>query len=208
VLGEFIDWLGKISPGADYKVCVFEENANNHLFRRALAHARTIDGLMRLGDHVPIVCAANCLQCDGQNDNGWDQGLLFLSPSQVWPQPSYYVTQMTAKNPLPLRVETTVSGSGDALDGVACRSADGRSLSLQVTNVSDRSQPAQLHLLGFIPTGPAEVTEISGELDQQNDAANPRRVAPHERVWPGDFRNGAAAYTFPAHSFTILRWQR
>lgn len=208
VLGEFIDWLGKISPGADYKVCVFEENANNHLFRRALAHARTIDGLMRLGDHVPIVCAANCLQCDGQNDNGWDQGLLFLSPSQVWPQPSYYVTQMISKNALPLRVEMTIRGSADALDGVARRSADGRSLSLQLTNVSDRSQPAQLHLSGFTLSGPAEVTEISGELDQQNDAANPRRVAPHERTWAGDFRNGAAAYTFPAHSFTILRWQR
>ena len=32
----------------------------------------------------PVTTSANCLQPDGQNDNGWDQGLLFLNPSQVW----------------------------------------------------------------------------------------------------------------------------
>ena len=32
-----------------------------------------------------------------QNDNGWNQGLLFLSPSQVWAQPPYYVTQMDSR---------------------------------------------------------------------------------------------------------------
>jgi len=84
---------------------------------------------------------------------------------------------MISKNALPLRVEMTISGSADALDGVARRTADGRSLSLQVTNVSDRPQPAQLHLSGFTPSGPADVTEISGEVEQGNDAANPRRIA-------------------------------
>ena len=29
---------------------------------------------------LPIVTSANGLQPDGQNDNGWDQGLLFLNP--------------------------------------------------------------------------------------------------------------------------------
>ena len=101
VLGELIDWLGKLSPEADFKVCVFEENSGNHLLRRGLAHARTINGLERLGSRVPIVCAANGLQPDGQNDNGWDQGLLFLSPAKVWGQASYYVTQMISQSNLP-----------------------------------------------------------------------------------------------------------
>ena len=206
VLAELITWLGRISPGADYKVCVFEENANNHTFRRALAHARTIDGLMGLGDHVPIVCAANCLQCDGQNDNGWDQGLLFLSPSQVWPQSSYYVTQMISKQALPVRVEATVSAGADAIDTVARTSADGRVLALQVTNVSDRPKSAVLHLNGFTPSGPAQVTGITGPLEGVNTATDTGNILPHERQWAGSFHDGAAEYTFPAHSFTILRW--
>ena len=64
---------------------------------RAGATPGTLNGLERFGSRVPIVCAANCLQPDGQNDNGWDQGLLFLSPAQVWAQPSYYVTQMISR---------------------------------------------------------------------------------------------------------------
>jgi hypothetical protein len=210
VLRQFTDWLGKISPGADYKVCVFEENANNHTFRRALAHARTVDGLMRLGaGRVPIVCCANCLQCDGQNDNGWDQGLLFLSPSQVWPQPSYYVTQMIARNALPRLVEVNVSDDpGAPIDAVARASDDGRTLTLQVTNISDRPQPATLRLAGFTPSGPAELTEITGPLDAVNTAADPHRIAPKQRPWAAEFHEGLASYTFPPHSFTIFYWQR
>lgn len=210
VLRQFIDWLGKISPGADYRVCVFEENANNHTFRRALAHALTVNGLTRLGaDRVPIVCAANCLQCDGQNDNGWDQGFLFLSPSQVWPQPSYYVTQMIARNALPRIVDAAVSDNpADAIDALARTSDDRRVLTLQVTNISDRPQPAVLRLAGFTPSGAAEVTEITGPLDAVNTAADPRRVTPTQRTWAAEFHDGAASYTFPADSFTMLRWRR
>jgi alpha-L-arabinofuranosidase len=210
VLRQFIDWLGKLSPGADYKVCVFEENANNHTFRRALAHALTVDRLMRLGAaRVPIVCAANCLQCDGQNDNGWDQGLLFLSPSTVWPQPSYYVTQMIARNALPRLVETSVSDNpGDAIDAVARASNDGTLLTLQVTNVSDRPQLTTLHLGGFRPSGAAELTEITGPLDAVNTAADPHRVTPTQRAWSAEFHDSTASYTFPARSFTILRCRR
>src|SRR5439155_2391939 len=93
-------WFEKLAPGADFKICVFEENALNHAMLRALAHAETINGLERLAKWVPIVCAANGLQVDGQNDNGWDQGLLFMNPSKVWLQPPGYVTQMIAREQL------------------------------------------------------------------------------------------------------------
>ena len=79
--------LARLSPGADYRLCVLEENATSHAVRRAVAHGETINGLMRMGGRVRIVCAANALQPDGQNDNGWDQGLLFLNPSRAWLQP-------------------------------------------------------------------------------------------------------------------------
>ncbi|MHB1034925.1 MAG: 3-keto-disaccharide hydrolase [Pirellulales bacterium] len=101
ILRGLADWFARLSPGADFKICVFEENANNHAVRRALGHAHAINGMERIGDIVPILCAANCLQPYRQNDNGWNQGMLFLTPSQVWGQPPYYVTQMIAREWLP-----------------------------------------------------------------------------------------------------------
>src|SRR5258706_14724616 len=79
--------------------------------RRALAHAETIHGLMRLANRVPIVCAANGLQVDGQNDNGWDQGLLFMNPWQTWNQPPGHVTRMISDNRLADGVEVGTRGS-------------------------------------------------------------------------------------------------
>ena len=208
VLGELIDWLGKISPGADFKICIFEENAGNHAVRRALGHARAINGLQRLADRVPIVCAANCLQPDGQNDNGWDQGLLFLNPSQVWGQPSYYVTQMIAKNYLPRCVKADVRNAGNGLDVTARASDDGRVLTLQVMNPDNANVAAHIRLDDFTPSLPAvRVAEIMGELNDTNTTDAPRRVVPTDRIWKAQFEKGEAAYTFPARSFTILRFE-
>src|SRR6185295_8153112 len=106
------------------RVVVFELNANKHGLGRALGNAHAMNELERIGDRVPIVCSANCLQPDGQNDNGWDQGLLFLNPSQVWLQPPGYVTQMLARNRLPQAVPCEVTGEQAKLDVVAKRSAD------------------------------------------------------------------------------------
>src|SRR5262249_37281575 len=140
-LRDFGAALKKLSPGADFKVCVFEENAGNHTLKRGLGHARAINELERLGDLVPVVCAANCLQPDGQNDNGWDQGLLFLNPSQVWGQPSYYVTQMVARRYLPRCVRAEVQSPGNILDVTAKASADGKVIQLQVVNMGPQPVP-------------------------------------------------------------------
>ncbi len=79
---------------------------------------------------IPIATSANGLQPDGQNDNGWNQGLLFLNPSQVWLQPPGYVTQMLSHNYLPQAVKCDVTGVEGGLDAVATRSEDGKTLVL------------------------------------------------------------------------------
>jgi hypothetical protein len=90
-LPTYVEALRRVSGGAKHQVVVFEFNAGNHQHRRALANALAIHAVERLG--LPIATSANCLQPDGQNDNGWDQGLLFLNPSQVWLQPPGHVTR-------------------------------------------------------------------------------------------------------------------
>ena len=208
VLGGLIDWLGKLSPGADFRVCVFEENSNNHLWRRGLAHARTVNRLQRFGEKVPIVCAANCLQPDGQNDNGWDQGLVFLSPSHVWPQSAAHVTRMMSKNNLSRCVAADSESPNDALDVTARVSDDGRVLVLQVVNSENRPVSTRLNITGYDLSGRVvKISQISGDLGEHNQETDPDRIVPADRVWYPEFDAAGTTYVFPPQSFSILRFE-
>lgn len=201
-LATFDSALAKLCPGADYRICVLEENANNHAVRRALAHAETLHGLSRMADRVPVVCAANALQPDGHNDNGWDQGLVFLNPSFAWLQPPAHVSRMISRH-LPSRVvESSLSGDAPGLDVLATLSDDGTSLVVQVVNVTDSPRVARLELSGFTPRNPSASVEIlTGPLDATNTAAAPSTIVPTRRDEP------VGTHTFPPRSFTVLEIQ-
>ena len=157
---------------------------------------------------MPVVCSANCLQPYRQNDNGRDQGLLFLTPSRVWGQPPYYVTQMISRNYLPLCVACDFDSPAGSLDATAKRSQDGRAIQLQVVNVEDRPIPASIVVEGFSPrSAAARVVELSGRLEAIHRPDDPNRVIPRSRDWDHRMRDGRATYTFPPHSFTILRFE-
>jgi hypothetical protein len=207
-LATFDAALARLSPGADYKLCVLEENATNHAMRRAVAHGETVNGLMRMGDRVRIVCAANALQPDGQNDNGWDQGLLFLNPSQAWLQPPGYVTQMISRAYQSQVVDASVTGAGGDLEVTATRGAEDATLILQVANLGENPRPSRIDLEGFTPSRPAaRVEELVGPLDASNPSEEPTRIQPRHAEWRHTAEDGAARYTFPPHSFTILRFE-
>jgi hypothetical protein len=207
-LATFDAALAKLSPGADFRLCVLEENATNHAVRRAVAHGETVNGLMRMGERVRIVCAANALQPDGQNDNGWDQGLLFLDPSRVWLQPPGYVTRMISRNRQPRIVEASAEGADGDLDVTATRSADGATLVLQVANLGEKPRSSRIELEGFTPSRPeARLEELTGPLDAANTSEDPTRIVPRQGEWRHTGGDGAARYTFPPHSFTVLRFE-
>jgi alpha-L-arabinofuranosidase len=207
-LASFDAALARLSPGADYRLCVLEENATNHAVRRAVAHGETVGGLMRLGDRVRIVCAANALQPDGQNDNGWDQGLLFLNPSKAWLQPPGYVTQMIARNYQPQVVDASVTGADTDLDVTATLSADRTTLILQVANLGAQPRSSRIDLEGFAASKPvARLEELVGPLDAKNPAEDPARIQPRQAEWRHASADGVARYTFPPYSFTILRFE-
>jgi hypothetical protein len=200
----YIDALERIAEGAKHRVVIFEFNAGNHSLRRALANAAAINAVERDG-RIPIAASANCLQPDGQNDNDWNQGLLFLNPSQVWLQPPGYVTRMISRHYLPLLVKSVIQHPDGALDVSAKRSEDGKALTLQVVNAGDQPTTAAIRLIGFVPSGPrAKVEELSGSLDARNTAAVPEQIKPLSKDWRHGFAAGAARYTFPARSFTVL----
>jgi len=199
--------LKSVTSVKHFKLCIFEENGNNARMQRALGHANAINRLQRLGYDVPIVCAANCLQVDKQNDNGWDQGLLFFNPAFVWGQPSYYVTQMIAGNYLPITIKSEFEGKSDTLDITSRKSADGKTITLQVVN--RKAIPVNTRVLLSSYKGPAKVTITtlkSDSLNGTNTAEEPGKIAPIEQflVMKGDNCN----YTFAPYSFTIMKFEK
>ncbi len=206
-LFSFADALDKIADGARHKVVVFEFNAGNHAQKRALANAQAILAVERDG-RIPIATSANGLQPDGQNDNGWNQGLLFLNPSQVWLQPPGYVTQMLSHHYLPRLVKCDVAGADGRLDAVATRSEDGKTLVLQVLNVMNQEVTTQIHLAGFVPANAvAQAMELSGTFEEVNTAANPDHIVPKQSQWRHGIKLGMTTRVFPPRSFTVLRFE-
>lgn len=179
-LDSYLYWLGQLGQGARFKVVVFELNANIHSQQRALANAYAIDQLSRLGNSVDVVSSANAFQVDGQNDNGWDQGLIFFNQSAVWAQPPYYVEQMNASTYQPDAVATTVSGGESyTADVLAQTSADHRTLVLRVVNTLDTPRRYTVTFTGFHPTGgTAAVTTLTAEQSATNTFADPALVTP------------------------------
>ncbi len=200
----YIDALDRLAAGAEHRVVIFEFNAGNHSQRRALANAAAINAVERDG-RIPIAISANCLQPDGQNDNGWNQGLLFLNPSQVWLQPPGYVTQMFSRHYLPHLVPCQVTAPKDSLDVSAKRSDDGRTLVLQVVNPTDKAIATQVHVTGFIPRKPkAQVIELSGPPEAENAATQPAAIEPQLHQWQHGLKDGRMNYTFSPYSVTVL----
>jgi alpha-L-arabinofuranosidase len=143
---------------------------------------------------------------DGQNDNGWDQGLLFLNPWTVWVQPPCCVTQIISRTYLPTVVATGVSGA--SLDVTSKLSADSKTLQIQVVNVESNPIKARIRLEGFVPSRPhADVTQITGLLDGVNTAGEPHRFVPSTGIWKHELDREPASYTFPAYSFTVLQFR-
>lgn len=199
----YIDALEKIADGANHKVVVFELNANNHSQRRALANALALNAIQRDG-RLPITCSANCLQPDGQNDNGWDQGLLFLNPSRVWLQPPGFVTRMMSRNSEPLVVKS--ESLAPNVDVSATKSQDGKTLVLQVVNVGDETMTLPLKIFGFVPVRPvAQRLTLEAPLDARNTASMSGAIKPVLTEWKHCLENGATTVTFPARSFTVIR---
>ena len=205
-LPSYIDALGRLADGAKHRVVVFEFNANNHDQRRALANAAMIGRLIRDG-RVPVGLSANALQPDGQNDNGWNQGLLFLDPTKTWLQPPGYVTQMIARSHLPRTAIVSVQGA-DALEVTAC-APNGKPVAL--ARQRQRRGDSIEHACGSARL--ANQKAISGRQRRWWVNSGTREHRGHaDRIvqateWTHGLPAGPAAYSFSARSITTLRFE-
>jgi alpha-L-arabinofuranosidase len=192
--------FGEWDANTTMKCAVFEENGNLHNMQRALGHATTLNAVRRMGDFVLTSCAANALQPYGQNDNGWDQGQIFFTPSQVWAMPPYYAQQMAAANHLPLRVNVSRSVN---LDITAACDENRQTLLIHVVNTSGSSRNQTIALENFNDGGSARILTLSGNPNDENTPDDPEKIVPHESQASVD--NGEFTCNFPPYSYTIIR---
>ncbi|MGX8696896.1 MAG: alpha-L-arabinofuranosidase C-terminal domain-containing protein, partial [Prevotella sp.] len=130
---------------------------------------------------VPLDSPANALQPYKQNDNGWDQGQIFFSPSQVWMQPPFYAQQMAAKNHQPLLVESSCSSNAN-LDYTATRNEAGDTIVLHIVNYGTTSRGLTLNLTGFGEVGSITSLSLNGALNGENTPEKPTRFVPVEQA--------------------------
>jgi hypothetical protein len=207
-LPTYVSALDQVANGASHQVVVFELNAGIHSQARAVGNALAINAITRIADQLPVVTSANCLQPDQENDNGWNQGLLFLNPYQVWLQPPGYVTQFVSGNYQPSLVASTVQSPGSVLDVTAKKSLDSKTLVLQVVNISAEPITTAIKLNGFLRSqGAVKGWKLSADLDAENTAQQPDLVVPVQVNWNLKPSLNNTTYTFDPYSLTILTFQ-
>jgi hypothetical protein len=192
---------------------ILSQSRTIHVLRPSIngfrsSYKSTINAISRINHALPVVTSANCLQPDGENDNGWDQGLLFLNPSQVWLQSPGYVTQMLAGKFQSNLVYWQVQSPGGVLDVTAKRSLDPKILVLEVVNPSGQPVESAITLNGFrTSSSVSEAEELAGPLDSINTAQEPGNLVPTKSWWESKFNNGSTQYTFKPYSYTILSFR-
>lgn len=161
------------------KCAIFEENGNLHDMQRVLGHVTLQNAVRRMGDFVLTSCAANALQPYLQNDNGWDQGKIFFTPTQVWGMPPYYAQQMASRYHLLLLVESHVeSENNTTVDITATRSEDNKKMVLHIANVDENIVNAKLDIKGIYKLEKVTSIVLSGDLKDKNTLKEPQRIIP------------------------------
>jgi alpha-L-arabinofuranosidase len=204
-LAGFVDAMEKVADGAKFRVVVFEFNSGIHTIRRALSNAVAINTIACDG-RIPVAASANCLQAFGQNDNGWDQGLIFFTSDQVWYQPPALVAQMMAHSYQPQSVPVQTNSA--ALDIFAARSKDGKTLVLRVVNFTDKPIETAINLGSFTPRQRnAQVEQLAGPLDAENTVDNQQAVKIEHSKWQHSINGAPVPFTFKPYSFTVIRFE-
>ncbi len=199
--------LKKLSPDADFKLPVFELNANTHDMERALSNAYSIIRAEQLSNIFPVVISANCLQVDGHNDNGWNQGLIFMNNDSAWMQPPAYVTQMSQEVYQSTKLEYSSKKLSDSVSVVASRSADGKTIILKTANLLSTSYTIKIQTPGFSGNqNTVSVTALKASSNSAvNTADNPYNVVPINTVTENALVNNQLNITLSPRSYTTIQ---
>lgn len=179
--------------GSKMKLAVFEENAATHDLARGLNRARYGNTYARLGNRFAMATAANGLQVMDFNDNGWDQGAVFMAPDRVWFSPFGFVDMLVSRSSslevLSTHLQLEEGEAPTKLDVLAARSEDGQSLTLRIVNYDDLATSTvslRLKLPPGVRCRNATVATLTlppgSNVTAVNSPSHMTRVSPQEAV--------------------------
>ena len=191
----FTSW----NPNTTMRCAILEENGNTHDMARGLAHAEMLNVVRRMNGFVELDSPANALQPYLQNDNGWDQGQIFFSPSRTWCQPPYYVQQIAAKTHQPLLVKSTLKSN--QIDATVTRNQAGDTLVVHIVNTTASARKIKMVLSNFGNVKEIKAYSVSAaSLDDKNTLQQPEKIVAKESALAAD----ATALPVEAYSYTAF----
>lgn len=204
-----------LSIGSPIRGVVLEENGGRHDMQRALGHARNSNRLRCLGDFMFIESAANGLQVLGRNDNGWDQGQVFITQgpagnmSSVYLSPAGYAQIVLSQTELPGDVVLAVDASGvqgSGLDVIALRDPAGTHVTVRIVNPWPTAASPLIAIEACSVTNTsASVVMLAGPPGLQNTPYLPSSVSPvFTSVQVPNGIDPSFEYSVPAYSFTSI----
>ncbi len=163
-------------PNPEIKVYCSEWNAQSTDWRTGLYCGGILNVFERCGEFLEIGGPALFLR--HVSASGWDNAFVNFDHRKWFPAPNYVVMKLWRDHYAPQRV--ALEGPTGALNAVATRSADGKTLTLKVVNPSDDNLPVQLKLShGTIGTASMQLV-APGDLKARNtlDEFDAVRAAP------------------------------
>ena len=137
----------------------------------------------RISDIITIMCSANALQVDKQNDNGWNQGLVFMDNSGAWYQAPAYVDRMFYDCYLDNLASFTASDNVNGLkfDVTAMVSNDGKTVSVKIVNRTGEGKGIGIEIPKF-ENATMKVVTMKGILKAKNTVEKKDAIIPNKAV--------------------------
>ena len=203
----FYNALKTMCPEADTAICVLELNANAHDFERALCNAYAMNRAERMSDIIKIMCSANALQVDKCNDNGWDQGLIFMDNDSVWYQAPAYMDIMLSD----VHLENTVAYSSNDninnayFDVTVTASDDARTVCVKILNRTGSDKGVTIALDGIKNADMELVTFTADSIYDKNTSDEPENIKPADPVVTADaLSDGEVLVSVAGYSMTTI----
>ncbi|CAE7919664.1 abfA, partial [Symbiodinium necroappetens] len=162
------------------KLVAFEENGNTHDLQRALVHARFNILSSYHGAFFQLDAAANGLQVFTQNDNGWDQGQIMMTPDKVWLTPYGWAQAMLSQHAKDFYVPLAVSKSSAAVRvDIGAYQSQNQSIGLRVVNWDTTQANLTVRLRWPWPLPAVHACVLTApNLADVNPPWEPEKVAP------------------------------
>jgi alpha-L-arabinofuranosidase len=199
-------------PGRDIRLAINEwgldiPESQQYSMLSALYGARLLNVFVRSSPFVAMSAVSDLV-------NGWPGGIIQASRHGIFLSPLYHVNRLWAENTGSQRVRARVTsptydasreGAGiPALDAVASRSADRRTLYLKLVNTHlEHDLDTRIELRGVTPAGPAVMTVLSApDLLTTNGFVAPDAISPRRLTLEAQGPN--LSVRLPKHSAAVV----